>query len=76
MNAVSSKKFDYYIIVDKKENKKVSKAEFIAFSQIRLSDKFFSTISADKCAHLPSYFGANPLPNCSWRLASNSSSNS
>ena len=49
MNAVSSKKFNYYIIVDKKENKKVSKDEFLAFSQIRISDKFFSIkIESDK----------------------------
>lgn len=49
MNSVCSKKFDYYIIVDKKENKKVSKDEFIAFSQIRISNKFFSIkIESDK----------------------------
>lgn len=49
MNAIGSKKFDYYIIVDKKENKKVSKDEFIAFSQIRITDKFFSIkIESDK----------------------------
>ena len=49
MNAVSSKKFDYYITIDKKENKKVSKDEFIAFSQIKTSDKFFSIkIESDK----------------------------
>jgi hypothetical protein len=49
MNVTNSKKFDYYIIVDKKENKKVSKDEFIAFSQVKLSDKFFSIkIESDK----------------------------
>jgi hypothetical protein len=49
MNSVIPKKFNYYIVTNQTENKKVSKEEFLAFSQIKISEKFFSIkIESDK----------------------------
>ena len=49
MNSVILNKFNYYIVTNKKEDKQVSKEEFIAFSQIKISEKFFSIkIESDK----------------------------